>query len=77
MPIINYRIIPTGIARPASLRNKLECLLGRSVFTFGKPHPCFRYLLQKLVFYEAVNSSKRTDYRMIVGNENSSGLNDS
>ena len=68
LPIINFRLSAAGVGRMGALRIKLESLLGSSVFLEGKPHPCFHYLMRKLIFYEAVNCSRKTEYKMVVGN---------
>jgi hypothetical protein len=73
--IINHLITATGVARKGPLRLKLEALIG-SAFLKGIPHPCFRFLVRKLVFFEALNHTLKTDYRSLVANENCAGLND-
>lgn len=75
-PLVYFRVTPTGIGKTTCLRAKLETIIG-SVFdspSSTEINPCFDYLIRRLVYYEALSSNKKTEYRMIIGNEMSSDI---
>jgi hypothetical protein len=66
-----YQITPVGLGKIASLRDKLELLIGNIIVQLPDQqglqlHPMGKYLLEREIRLEAINRHKKTEYEMAV-----------